>query len=273
MLFKKKEEAAAESEAQKVEQERIEAVEARRKEILSQKKSSERARQKAAARKAKEEEEARRAIWIDSTQTCTHVQDVIDSVIVTDDKRYLKIIEVVPQNFDMLSVRKQNAVGDSFGGLLNVIPYRVQLKCFSRKGDVEELIAIMRENMAGETNETCRAMQEDYLRLIRDTAHTVGVKRRFFIIMEHKDSAMADGTNFDDTVANLNSFAAMLRSRLLECGNTVLDTGDTDEGVNSILYEILNRRLSETTLFRDHAEEVFNNYELESMKAAENGEE
>ena len=107
MLFKKKEEAAAESEAQKVEQERIEAVEARRKEILSQKKRSERARQKAAARKAKEEEEARRAIWIDSTQTCTHVQDVIDSVIVTDDKRYLKIIEVVPQNFDMLSVRKQ----------------------------------------------------------------------------------------------------------------------------------------------------------------------
>lgn len=273
MLFKKKEEAAAESEAQKVEQERIEAVEARRKEILSQKKRSERARQKAAARKAKEEEEARRAIWIDSTQTCTHVQDVIDSVIVTDDKRYLKIIEVIPQNFDMLSVRKQNAVGDSFGGLLNVIPYRVQLKCFSRKGDVEELIAIMRENMAGETNETCRAMQEDYLRLIRDTAHTVGVKRRFFIIMEHKDSAMADGTNFDDTVANLNSFAAMLRSRLLECGNTVLDTGNTDEGVNSILYEILNRRLSETTLFRDHAEEVFNNYELESMKAAENGEE
>lgn len=179
MLFKKKEEAAAESEAQKVEQERIEAVEARRKEILSQKKRSERARQKAAARKAKEEEEARRAIWIDSTQTCTHVQDVIDSVIVTDDKRYLKIIEVVPQNFDMLSVRKQNAVGDSFGGLLNVIPYRVQLKCFSRKGDVEELIAIMRENMAGETNETCRAMQEDYLRLIRDTAHTVGVKRPF----------------------------------------------------------------------------------------------
>ena len=173
MLFKKKEEAAAESEAQKVEQERIEAVEARRKEILSQKKRSERARQKAAARKAKEEEEARRAIWIDSTQTCTHVQDVIDSVIVTDDKRYLKIIEVVPQNFDMLSVRKQNSVGDSFGGLLNVIPYRVQLKCFSRKGDVEELIAIMRENMAGETNETCRAMQEDYLRLIRDTAHTV----------------------------------------------------------------------------------------------------
>lgn len=254
-------------------EERIQQVENRRKEILQMQKRMLKAQRKAAIRKAKADEKARRAIWINSTQTCTQVQDVIDSIIVTHDKRYLKIIEVLPQNFDMLSVNKQNAVGDAFGGLLNIIPYRIQMKCFSRKGDVEELIEIMRKNMEGETNETCRSMQEDYLRLIRNTAHTVGVKRRFFIIIEHKDSAMADGTNFADIVTNLNSYAAMIRSRLLECGNATLPTGDTDEGVNSILYEILNRHKSEDTLFRDHAEVVFNNYELESLKEQENGEE
>lgn len=251
---------------------RIDRVKNRRNELLRQQRKMQKAQMKAAIRKQKEDEEARRAIWINSTQTCTQVQDVIDSIIVTRDKRYLKIIEVIPQNFDMLSINKQNAIGDAFGGLLNVIPYRIQMKCFSRKGDVEELLEIMRRNMAGETNETCRAMQEDYLRLIRNTAHTVGVKRRFFIIIEHKDSAMADGTNFSDIVASLNSYAAMIRSRLLECGNAVLSTGETDEGVNSILYEIFNRRKSENTMFRDHAEAVFNNYELEALKESENGE-
>lgn len=268
MLFNKKKPDAVSQE----ERVRIEQVRSRRDELLRQQKRLHKAKAKAAIRKQREEEEARRAIWINSTQTCTHVQDVIDSIIVTHDKRYLKIIEVIPQNFDMLSVNKQNAIGDAFGGLLNVIPYRIQMKCFSRKGDVEELLEIMRKNMAGETNETCRAMQEDYLRLIRNTAHTVGVKRRFFIIIEHKDSAMADGTNFADIVTNLNSYAAMIRSRLLECGNAVLSTGDTDEGVNSILFEIFNRRKSETTMFRDHAETVFNNYELEAIKESEKGE-
>ena len=268
MLFNKKKPDAVSQE----ERDRIEQVRSRRDELLRQQKRLHKAKAKAAIRKQREEEEARRAIWINSTQTCTHVQDVIDSIIVTHDKRYLKIIEVIPQNFDMLSVNKQNAIGDAFGGLLNVIPYRIQMKCFSRKGDVEELLEIMRKNMAGETNETCRAMQEDYLRLIRNTAHTVGVKRRFFIIIEHKDSAMADGTNFADIVTNLNSYAAMIRSRLLECGNAVLSTGDTDEGVNSILFEIFNRRKSETTMFRDHAETVFNNYELEAIKESEKGE-
>lgn len=268
MLFNKKKPDAVSQE----ERDRIEQVRSRRDELLRLQKRLHKAKAKAAIRKQREEEEARRAIWINSTQTCTHVQDVIDSIIVTHDKRYLKIIEVIPQNFDMLSVNKQNAIGDAFGGLLNVIPYRIQMKCFSRKGDVEELLEIMRKNMAGETNETCRAMQEDYLRLIRNTAHTVGVKRRFFIIIEHKDSAMADGTNFADIVTNLNSYAAMIRSRLLECGNAVLSTGDTDEGVNSILFEIFNRRKSETTMFRDHAETVFNNYELEAIKESEKGE-
>ena len=268
MLFKKKKPDAI----SQGERERIDRVRSRRDELLRRQKNLQKAKAKSAILKQREQEEASRAIWINSTQTCTHVQDVIDSIIVTHDKRYLKIIEVIPQNFDMLSVNKQNAIGDAFGGLLNVIPYRIQMKCFSRKGDVEELLEIMRKNMAGETNETCRAMQEDYLRLIRNTAHTVGVKRRFFIIIEHKDSAMADGTNFADIVASLNSYAAMIRSRLLECGNAVLGTGDTDEGVNSILFEIFNRRKSETTMFRDHAETVFNNYELEAIKESEKGE-
>lgn len=270
MLFSKKQDVANKEKA--AENSRIQQVKNRHGEILRQQKRIQEAKKKAALRKKKEEEEAWRAVWINSTQTCTQVQDVIDSIIVTHDKRYLKLIEVVPQNFDMLSINKQNSVGDAFGGLLNVIPCSVQLKCFSRKGDVEELLEIMRNNMEGEKNETCRAMQEDYLRLIRETAHTVGVKRRFFIIIEHQDSAMADGTNFSDIVASLNSYAAMIRSRLLECGNPVLNTGDTDEGVNSILYEIMNRRKSEDVLFREHAEIVFNNYELEALKEAENGE-
>lgn len=262
---------AAERERQK----QVKQVMRRREELLKQRQKQERAKALAEEKKRRQEEEARRAIWIQSTQSCTQVEDVVDSIIVTNDKRYLKIIEVMPQNFDMLSIRKQNGTGDSFGGLLDIIPYRVQFKCFSRKGDVEELIEVMRQNMAGETNETCRAMQEDYLRLIRDTAHTVGVKRRFFVIIEHKDSAVADGTDFDDVKASLDSFAAMIRARLLECGNTVLDTGDTTEGVNGILYEILNRRLSETTLFRDHADTVFSNYEKERIEVTatdENGE-
>ena len=260
-----------ETDEEREKRERVEKVERRRKELLAKKKKQTLMRTRADAKKKQKEEDAKRAIWIDSTQTCTYVQDVVKSVIITSDKRYLKIIEVLPQNFDMLSITKQNAAGDSFGGLLNIIPFRVQFKCFSRKGDVEELIEVMRKKMSGETNDVCRAMQEDYLRLIRDTAHSVGVKRRFFVIIEHSDTAKANGTNFDDVRASLESFASMIRSRLLECGNAVLNTGDTDEGVNGILYEILNRHASETTLFRDHANKVFDKYELEAMKEAEQG--
>lgn len=225
---------------------------------------------RAEERARKKEIEAQKAIWIDSTQTCTQVADVIGSIIVTTDKRYIKLIEVLPQNFESLPVMKQNAIGTSFGGLLNTVPYKVQFKCYSRKGDVEELIRIMRENMSGETNETCLAMQEDYLALIRDTAHSVGVKRRFFISIEHVDNIMVDGSNFNDIRQNLNAFAARIKSLLLECGNVVLDTGDTEMGVNGILYELLNRKKAETIPFAQHALPIINRY-TEAESTSENG--
>lgn len=246
-------------------------IEKHRKELLKKKKKQDANEKKLAVKRAREELEAQKAIWIASTQTCSQVCDVINSIIVTMDKRYLKIIEVVPQNFEMMSILKQNNIGNAFGGLLNVVPFRVQFKCFSRKGDADELVRAMKKSMSNETNDVCVGMQEDYLELIRNTARTVGVKRRFFVIIEHQDNAVADGTNFNDIVVSLESFAAMIRSRLMECGNTVLPTGDTDMGVNSILYEILNRRMAETIPFREHANEVFRKYEADVARGEAEG--
>lgn len=247
------------------------AVTQRLNEINAHKKRVAWAEKRAAEKKRQQEIKAQAAVWIDSTQSCTHVADVVDSIIITTDKRYIKLIEVLPQNFEMLSMSKQNAIGSAFGGLLNTVPYRVQFKCFSRKGDVEELISIMRDNMSGETNDVCLAMQEDYLQLIRKTAHSVGVKRRFFIIIEHKDNVVADGSNFDDIKYNLNSFAARFSSLLRECGNAVLDTGNTEMGVNSVLYELLNRKKAETTPFAQHVQPIITQYENEIEKNEESG--
>ena len=62
-------------------------------------KKAERARRKA-------EEEARKRQeykLIQSTQMSVPIRDVLHSVIVTKDGRYLKIMEFAPQNFLMLS--------------------------------------------------------------------------------------------------------------------------------------------------------------------------
>ena len=67
--------------------------------------------------------------------------------------------------------------------------------------------------------------------------------RRFFAIIEYQHTNGMSGA-FEDIASSLETIAAMLKSTLRECGNTILDTGDTTAGVDSILYEFLNRRAS-----------------------------
>lgn len=211
-------------------------------------------------RARREEEERQRAVWISSTQMCIPIRDVIRSIVVTDDRRYIKLIEVVPQNFDMLSVKKQNEVRASFAGLLSIIPATIQIKCLSRNADVNEQVSAARKQMSEKDNPVIKEMQEDYLKTAIDHALSAGIKRRCVIAIEHQDNQRADGTGFEAIVANLEFMAKTIKTKLLDCGNQVLDTGDSTAGTISLLYEILSRARAERIPFEKHSSEIFNRY-------------
>ena len=217
-------------------------------------------------RARREEEERQRAVWISSTQMCIPIRDVIRSIVVTDDRRYIKLIEVVPQNFDMLSVKKQNEVRASFAGLLSIIPATIQIKCLSRNADVNEQVSAARKQMSEKDNPVIKEMQEDYLKTAVDHALSAGTKRRFIIAIEHQDNQRADGTGFEAIVANLEFMAKTIKTKLLDCGNQVMDTGDSTAGTISLLYEILSRARAEKVPFEKHSTEIFNRYRSQEKK-------
>lgn len=267
MARKTAEEKARDKEIARLQREEMErnrenkaALKRKRKELLKERKRQEQILERRAKKKDISEEEKNRVVWIDSTQMCVPIDDVIDSIIITSDKRYLKLIEIQPNNFGSLPIRKQNAVGDMFASMLSIVPARIQFKCFSRRGDITKLLERMKNDFSAETNENLVRMQEDYLNLVRQTATTIAVTRRFFAMIEYQHTNGMSGA-FEDIASSLETIAAMLKSTLRECGNTILDTGDTTAGVDSILYEFLNRRASENIPFEVHADRVFSAYD------------
>lgn len=278
MARKTAEEKARDKEIARLQREEMErnrenkaALKRKRKELLKERKRQEQILERRAKKKDISEEEKNRVVWIDSTQMCVPIDDVIDSIIITSDKRYLKLIEIQPNNFGSLPIRKQNAVGDMFASMLSIVPAQIQFKCFSRRGDITKLLERMKNDFSAETNENLVRMQEDYLNLVRQTATTIAVTRRFFAIIEYQHTNGMSGA-FEDIASSLETIAAMLKSTLRECGNTILDTGDTTAGVDSILYEFLNRRASENIPFEVHADRVFSAYDSAEAPLDENGE-
>lgn len=252
-----------------IDKERIAELEHKKKEIERQRKARSK---RAMKQRQREEEEARKRQeykLIQSTQLSVPIRDVLRGIIITKDGRYLKIMEFAPQNFLMYSNADRNNIADAFGAMLRVIPAKVQFKVFSRKAKTETLLKTMRECNLTETNVLCKRMQEEYMALIENTALREGVSRRFFVIIEYADDVATDGTNFKAIVASLNQSAARIRTFMEPAGNKFLDTCNTDQGVTSLLYEILNRRASETEAFPVRASRVYQHY-LEDFSKAEN---
>lgn len=243
-----------------VDQKRIEELEQKKREIKRQKRLRTKRGQREQKRAEERERKKQEYILIQSTQLSIPIRDVLRSIIITKDGRYLKLIEFAPQNFLMYSNEERNLIAEKFTAMLRIIPAKIQFKAFSRKAETETLLKTMRKCHETETNLLCRRMQEEYIDLIQDTALREGVSRRFLVIVEYADDVATDGTNFKAIVSSLNQTAARIKNYLSDAGNVFIPSCETDKGVISLLYELLNRRAAETEPFSVRASKVYDHY-------------
>jgi len=105
-----------------------------------------------------------------------------NGILYTKDRRYVKIIEVVPINFLLRSAREQRNIIYSFVSYLKISPVKLQFKVLTRRADINLHLEAIREEMKTETDERCLALQEDYENLIRRIGSKEAITRRFFIV-------------------------------------------------------------------------------------------
>ena len=130
--------------------------------------------------------------WGKFIRTSNEVADYIpikkikNGIIYTTDGRYVKMIEVTPINFLLRTPKEQRSIIWSFVSFLKISPVKMQLKCLSKKADIEKHLSAAKADLDRETNEECRILQEDYMKLLYDIGSKEAVSRRFFIIFEYE---------------------------------------------------------------------------------------
>lgn len=201
---------------------------------------------------------------IDSTQAILPVKDILNGVVITQDDRFIKLLEFKPVNFAYLPPESQNRLISTFASMLQAVPVNIQLKAISKKADVEATIAAVVEAYERETDERRRKMLEAYIGLLRKTALSVGISRRFLLALEFQNTIGNDGTDFDAVCADLNSIAARVKSYMEQAGNIFLPTCETDAGVHALFYQLLCRKKSETVPFSEHVDKILDSYMKES---------
>jgi len=82
--------------------------------------------------------------YSDSVQKWLPIQNVINGVIVTKDRQFIKVLEVLPVNFYLKSPIDQQNIIYQFASYLKIAPDTLQILIVTQKADTVEYIAYMR---------------------------------------------------------------------------------------------------------------------------------
>lgn len=172
------------------------------------------------------------------------IRQVRNGIIKTADNRYVKLVEILPINFLLRSPSEQRNVIFSFMSYLKIAPANLQFKIISKKADIQEYIEKIQEEAEKETDERCRMLQEDYMRLIQTLGTKEAITRRFFLVFEYQSYSGNKNPEEKDVFLYMRSAVQTAKKYLALCGNVVLEHENETRFIVETFYQILNRRTS-----------------------------
>ena len=179
------------------------------------------------------------------------IEKIEHGVIYTRDHRYVKVVEVVPVNFLLRSAREQRSIIYSFISYLKIAPVKVQFKALTKRADINRHLDTVRKELEQEQDPHCRALQKDYLKLIRKLGSREAITRRFFLIFEYEPlPGTKRGHEEEDAIASLQTAARTASNYLRQCGNEVISPENEDNAAAEILYNVLCRRASSEPFYQ-----------------------
>ena len=174
----------------------------------------------------------------------------------TTDGRYVKILEIEPINFMLRSSEEQYNILSSFASWLKISPMKLQFKSITRKADSDKHIAMIRKELSIEDNAQCKAMGEDYIRLIKDVGSREALTRRFFLIYQYEATGRSESDDYSKIYSMLVSAEQNARAYFMQCGNNIIQPQNPDQAVAEILYMFFNRRSCVDEPFTDRVNRV-----------------
>ena len=165
------------------------------------------------------------------------VADIKDGLIITEDRRYIKILEVLPVNFHLKSETEQLNMIWYMAGYFKISPVRLQITVRTEPADIDTYCSKLEQLYNAEDNPKCKEMIYEDARLVNYLAETQAVTRRFNLIFSYEGGS----TGYEDILKELNEKTETAREFLSYCGLEVVTHDNEDEFLFSTLYSIFRK--------------------------------
>lgn len=173
------------------------------------------------------------------TQQFLKLTEIRDDVIVLQDGTLRAVLAVSSTNFDLKSEEEQNALIFSYQRFLNSLEFHIQILVQSRKMEINDYLAKLKNLLEKQTNELLRMQTGEYIDFIDRLVESANVMNKNFYVIVPIDTSINPATSgfisklfkagetkaIADREANFQSIKKQLDERVNTIDNSLASCG------------------------------------------------
>ena len=166
-------------------------------------------------------------------------EKIISNGIIKTKDNYIKILKIIPINFNLKSEIEKKAILNSYKLFLKTYNSDLQIIIQSKKEDLSKHISNIEFQMNIE-NKKIKNISQNYIDYINELnkRKKSSTKNYYIIIKNNKNNNDID--NYENIASNeLTEKYLKIKDTLSRCGNIVIDINEKNEVIN-ILFSFLN---------------------------------
>ena len=177
-----------------------------------------------------------------NVQHWIQIEKILENGIIKVQKnKYIKIIKVLPINFNLKSNFEKESILNSYKIFLKTCNFNIQILILSNKKNLEKNISNVEKNLKKENKEFLKNIGKDYIEFIDEkNKEKTSASKDFYIIISNSEYSEK---NIEELIIEgLNDKYFKIKECLQRCGNETKDI-NTKREVEKILYEFYNKKL------------------------------
>ena len=184
---------------------------------------------------------------INSVQNWLPIDNILENgIIKLKKKEYVKIIKIIPINFNLKSNLEKEAILNSYKIFLKTCNFDIQILVQSNKEDLSKHISKIEKQIKNENkNKNIKLISKKYIDYIKKiNKDKKSSSKNFYILIKEipENKKQKINENLERIIfEKLNDKYFNIKECLSRCGNIVIDINDK-KNVEKILYSFFNSR-------------------------------
>ena len=181
---------------------------------------------------------------ISSIQEWLPIKKILEKgIIKLKDNSYIKIIKIIPINYNLKSELEKEAILNSYKIFLKTCNFDIQILIQSNKEDLSKHISNIKKQLEKENNENIIKLSRNYIEFIQKiNKEKKSSSKNFYIIIKKTNKNIKENIiNEEVIIEDLNEKYFKIKECLSRCGN-VAQEYYTKEEIIKVLSSFFNSR-------------------------------